>query len=163
MSVVPDVVPLADPISDFLARQRLAVIGVSHDPRDFSRGLLRELRQRGYDVVPVNPHLAGADVDGTRVVARVQDVTPPIEAALVMTPPAVTEQVVRDCAQAGVTSVWLHRGAGRGAVSPEAVRFCREHGMSVVAGACPYMYLPRAALFHRVHGFVHRFFARQAA
>jgi hypothetical protein len=71
--------------------------------------------------------------------------------------------VVRDCAQAGVASVWLHRGAGRGAVSPEAVRFCREHGMSVVAGACPYMHLPRTAFVHRVHGFFHRLFAGRAA
>lgn len=153
----------ADPIAVFLAHKRLALIGVSRDPRDFSRGLFRELRRRGYDVVPVNPSLDWAEIDGVRGAARVQDVTPPVAAALVMTPPPITEEVVRDCARAGVVSVWLHRGAGRGAVSPEAVRICREHGMSVVAGACPYMYLPRTAFIHRVHGFFHKLFPGQAA
>ena len=44
-------------IRDFLAQKRIAVVGVSHDPKDFSRGLLRTLRERGYDAVAVNPTL----------------------------------------------------------------------------------------------------------
>lgn len=153
----------SDPIRAFLTCKRLALVGVSHDPRDFSRGLFRELLGRGYDVLPVNPRLAGVEVDGVRAAAHVQEALPAVEAALLMTPPDVSERVVRDCAQAGVAHVWLHRGAGRGAVSLDAVRFCREHGISVVAGACPYMYLPHAALVHRVHGFFQRLFAGQAA
>ena len=42
-------------IQDFLAQTRIAVIGVSHDPREISRALFKELRTRGYDTVPVNP------------------------------------------------------------------------------------------------------------
>ena len=59
--------------------------------------------RRGYDVVPVHPTLKQAE--GRTCFARVQDVSPPVEAALLMTPPAVTEQVVRDCAEAGVKSL----------------------------------------------------------
>ena len=44
-------------IQDFLAQKRIAVVGVSHDPKDFSRSLLRTLRERGYDAVAVNPEL----------------------------------------------------------------------------------------------------------
>jgi len=42
-------------ISDFLNLRRIALIGVSRDPKDFSRVLLRELCERGYDMVLVNP------------------------------------------------------------------------------------------------------------
>ncbi len=45
----------------------------------------------------------------------------------------------------------------------ETVGFCRARGIEVIDGACPYMFLPRAALFHRVHGFLHRLFSRRAA
>ena len=48
-------------IQDFLAQKRIAVVGVSHDPKDFSRGLLRTLRERGYDAVAVNPALESVD------------------------------------------------------------------------------------------------------
>jgi hypothetical protein len=68
--------------------------------------------------------------------------------------------VVRDCAATGVVRVWMHRGAGRGAVSPAAVAFCREHRIAVVEGACPFMFLPGTALVHRAHGFLARLVGR---
>jgi len=75
-----------------------------------------------------------------------------------MTPPAATDAVVRECAEVGLRRVWMHRGAGRGAVSPAAVAFCREQGIEVVDGACPFMFLPGTGFGHRVH----RFFLRLA-
>jgi predicted CoA-binding protein len=142
-------------IEEFLAAKRIAVVGVSREPGDLSRLLVRALRDRRYEVVPVNP--LSREVDGLPCAARVQDIRPPVEAALLMTPPAVTEQVVRDCAEAGIRRVWMHRGGGAGAVSPEAVEFCRRNDMQVVAGECPFMFLPGAGWIHRVHRFFRRF------
>ncbi len=140
----------AEILNDFLAQKRLAVVGVSRNAQEFSNTLFRELKGRGYDLVPVNPN--ASEVEGQRCFARVQDVTPPVDGALLMTTPAATEQVVRDCADAGVTRVWMYRGAGAGAVSQSSVDFCREKGIRVVEGACPYMFLPGAGLGHRLHG-----------
>ena len=140
--------------NEFLAERRLAVVGVSRDPKDFSRGLFRELLRRGYDVVPVNP--AGGEIEGRPCAAGVQDVAPPVAGVLVMTRSEVSEQVVRDCAEAGVAKVWLHRGIGPGAVSRAAVDFCRLHGIAVVEGECPYMFLPVSGFVHRAHGFIRR-------
>jgi hypothetical protein len=78
-----------------------------------------------------------------------------------MTPPRVTETVVRDCATAGVRHVWMHQGGGVGAVSAEAVTFCQEHSIGVVAGWCPDMFLPQASWFHRLHGWPRRAFRRR--
>jgi len=136
---------------DFLAQKRLALVGLSRDPKGFSRYLYDEFRRRGYDMVPVNPNLT--EVDGARCFARLQDVQPPVEGALVMTAADQSESVVHDCAEAGINRVWLHRATGAGAVSPAAVDFCRQRGMRLVAGYCPYMFLPQASFFHRLHGF----------
>jgi uncharacterized protein len=155
----PDMTTQAVVANDFLAQRRIALVGISRDPRDLSRSLFRELRTRGYDVVPVNPLLES--VDGVACVRRLQDVRPPVDGALLMTPPAATEHVVRDCAEAGVSRVWMHRGAGRGAVSVVAVSYCRDHGIAVVEGACPFMFLPQAGFVHRTHGFFARLFGRQ--
>jgi predicted CoA-binding protein len=152
---------MEDLIRRFLAQGRFALVGLSRNPDDFSGRLFRELAGRGYDVVPVNPHLDF--VDDRRCYARVQEIWPPVRAALLMTPPALTDLVVRDCAEAGVELVWMHRGIGIGAVSPEAAAFCRAHGIQVIAGACPYMYLPHSAAVHRIHGLVRRLFTRPAA
>jgi predicted CoA-binding protein len=144
----------------FLAERRFALVGVSRDPKDFSRGLLRELLRRGYDVVPVSPHLPR--IDDRTCFASVQDIQPPVTAALLLTPPSATAVVAGDCITAGVRMVWMHRGAGVGAVSREAASLCRDHGVEVVEGACPYMYLPRAGAVHRLHGFFHRMFSPAA-
>ena len=55
-------------IQDFLGRKRLALVGVSRDPKDFTRALFGELSRREYDVVPVNPEVIEVDVprDGRR-------------------------------------------------------------------------------------------------
>ncbi len=138
-------------VDGFLKHKRLAMVGVSRDPKDFSRGLFRDLRRRGYDMVAVNPQLA--ELEGEKCFARVRDITPPVDGALLMTPPRVTEDIVQECAAVGIRRVWMHRGGGTGAVSEQAIEFCRQKGMRVVAGHCPYMFLPGTAFFHRVHGF----------
>jgi acyl-CoA synthetase (NDP forming) len=111
--------------------------------------------------VPVHP--AAAEIDGVPAYRRVQDVPGGIDAAFLMTPPAATDQVVQDCAAAGVHTVWMHRGAGQGSVSQSAVDLCRQHGIAVVPGACPYMFLPDANLFHRLHRLILTMFGRKAA
>lgn len=147
-------VDMAERARAFLARGRIALVGVSRNQRGFSRQVLRELLRRGYDVVPVNPLLT--QVEGRTCHARVQDIPSPVAGALIMTPPGQTEQVVRDCIQCGIRSVWMHRGAGVGAASPEAIALCRAQGIEVVAGLCPFMALPGAPWPHRLHGFFRR-------
>lgn len=139
-------------IDDFLAQRRIAMVGVSRSPHDFSRSLFRELCAKGYDVVPVNP--SAQDIEGKQSFARVQDIVPQVDAALIITAPGQTEQVVRDCAEAGVRRVWVHRGGGQGSVDAKAVAFCNKNGIRLVEGHCPFMFLPETSFFHRVHGFV---------
>jgi uncharacterized protein len=137
-------------IEDFLAQKRIAMVGISRDPASFSASLYKELRRRGYDVVPVNPHMQ--EVEGRRCFARVQDIQPPVDAALLMTCSEATETVVHDCDEANIRRVWMYRAVGEGAVNEKAVEFCRDRGIQVVPGQCPLMFLPKAGGIHLVHG-----------
>lgn len=139
-------------VERFLNAKRIAVVGVSREPRDFSRVLLRELASRGYDAVPVNPAAEGP-VEGRTCYPRVSAIVEPVDAALIMTPAAHSREVVDDCAAAGVTLVWLHRGAGQGAVSEDAVAAITRHQMTAVIGQCPFMFLPKSGAIHAVHRF----------
>jgi predicted CoA-binding protein len=146
--------PSLDAATRFLAVKRLAIVGLSRDPKDFTRTISRELVKRGYQIVPVNPGAAGTVIEGATAVARLQQVQPPVEAALLLTSPAQTDVVLRDCVEAGVRQVWLHRGGGPGAASPGALAFCAAHGLGVVHDLCPFMALPGAGLGHRLHGWL---------
>jgi predicted CoA-binding protein len=138
-------------IDQFLAHKRLAMVGLSRNPKDFSAALYRELTKRGYEVVPVNP--LATEVQGQRCFAHVSEIEPRVEAALLMTSPDVTDSVLEDCAQVGVAWLWMYGVGKHGAATENAVQFCRQHGIHFVAGECPFMFLPGNG-FHRVHGWV---------
>ncbi|HVO63323.1 MAG TPA: CoA-binding protein [Terriglobales bacterium] len=141
-----------DEVRDFLGAKRIALVGLSRNPKHFSRTLFRDMCKRGYDMVPVNP--AASELETERCFPRVQDIDPPVDAVLVMTPASETGMIVRDCAEAGVRRMWMYRAGGQGAVSPAAVDFCHKEGIHLVEGLCPYMFFPHTPFFHRIHGFM---------
>ncbi len=141
-------------IEEFLAHKRLAVIGVSRDSQDFGNRLFREFRARGYDAIPVNPNTQV--LEGEQCFARVQDIQPTPEAALVLTSQLTSEQVVKDCAEAGIQEIWLYGLGGPKSVNAQAIEWAQTHGIKIIPGFCPYMFLPNGAFYHRMHGFVAR-------
>ncbi|MHB8872206.1 MAG: CoA-binding protein [Myxococcaceae bacterium] len=139
---------------EFLGAKSIAVVGVSRNPKHFTRYVFGELAKRGYDVVPVNAE--AGEIDGRPAFKRVQDVSPAAEAALLYTRPERTEAAVRDCLEAKVRRIWMPKGAGPGSASEAAVALCEANGIAPVQNLCPFMALPRAGWFHRVHGFFRR-------
>lgn len=153
--------PSREIIDRFLAQPHVAVVGVSRDPKDFSRSVYRHLREGGRTLYPVNPAAAGQIIEGDTCVASLREITGPVDGVLVMVPAAKADGVVAEAVEAGVRRVWLHRGGGQGAVSPEAVERCRAAGVEVVDGACPFMFDAPVKGVHRFHRFFakHRFAA----
>ena len=139
-------------IDGFMAQKRLAIVGVSRNPKDISRMLFREFLKRGYDVIPVNPN--ATEVEGRKCFARVGDINPGVGGALLMTLPAQSAPLVRDAIEAGISRVWLYRAAGKGAIHQDAVALCREKGIDLIEGYCPFMFFPKTQFFHRVHGLI---------
>lgn len=128
-------------VTDFLAQKRIAVMGVSRDHSRHPVGNLiyRRLKDSGHDVFAVNPHMES--FEGQPCFPDLKSIPGGVEGAVIITRPEATEQIVRDCSEAGVRRVWMHQGMGGGSsVSPEAVEYCRQHDIGVIAGACPMMY-----------------------
>lgn len=138
-------------IDAFLALKRIAVVGVSRNPKETSTTLWQELRQRRYEAIPVNP--AATEIDGQPCFPSVRDIDPPVNGALIMTTPAAAERVLEDCAAAGIRQVWLYGGLGGGATSADTVALAERLGLDAVAGLCPYMFLPGTQGIHNVHAF----------
>jgi predicted CoA-binding protein len=142
-------------IDAFLGSKRLAVAGVSRNEREYSRAVFRELVKRGYDVVPLNP--AATEIDGVRCFANVTDVSPIVDAVLVLLPAEAAAEVVGDCARAGIRRVWLRNDA------PEAYEVSKLSDIDLISGYCPLMFLPNGAFFHQCHAFGLRLVGRYPA
>ncbi len=136
-------------IEDFLKQRRIAIVGAARGEREFSRKLLREFVSRGYEVAPVNPN---ADtIDELTCFARVRDIQPPVDAALIMLPRGSVMETLAECRQAGITRVWFYGINGPGDVSPAALEYCETHGIEAIPGYCPFMFFEKAGFIHRIH------------
>lgn len=137
-------------IERFLSAKRIAVIGPSRKRTEYSRMLFRELLREGYDAIAV--HAVADEIEGRKCFRNVRDIHPPPERALILLPVEKTEQAVIDCADAGVKDVWLHRHVAGGVSDTRAIFRAEERGLNLITGYCMFMFLPRAPLFHKMHG-----------
>lgn len=136
-------------VADFLAQKRIAVAGVSRNNSHHPAGNLiyRRLKKTGHEVVPVNPSMDR--FEGERCYPDLKSIPGGVDGVVIITRPDTTELIVRDCSVAGVRRVWMHQSLATGSsVSPEAVEYCRQHDITVIAGACPMMYGPGVDFGH---------------
>jgi len=122
----------------------IALVGASANPARASHGVLEFLIGKGHRLFPVNPGLAGQDLCGVRVYARLADVPEPIdmvdvfrnseaaagvvEEALALTPPPKT--------------IWMQLGVGHA----QAAERARARGVIVIQNRCPKIEYARLSL-----------------
>ena len=138
---------MQEAVETFLAQRRIAVAGVSRSKNEAANVIYRKLRASGYEVFPVNPN--AETVEGDECYPDLKSIPGGVDGAVIATHPAVTEEVVRECAELDVPRVWMHRSFGQGSVSEDAVDYCRERGIEVIAGGCPMMYCGRVDFAHK--------------
>ena len=135
-------------IDDFLRQRTLAIVGVSRTGKKFGNVLYRDLKSKGYRLIPVHP--AAESLEGDRCTPDLQHLPEPVDGIILVVPPAQSELLVREAHAAGIRRVWLQQGAE----SDQSVQFCRDHRMSVIAGECVLMFAEPAGWAHRAHRWV---------
>jgi uncharacterized protein len=140
---------MKDAAAAFLANKRVAVTGVSRTPKTHgSNTIYKRLRERGYDVFPVNPN--AEQVEGDRAYQNLKSIPGGVDAVVIATRPEYAESTMRECAQLGIKHVWMHWGAGGTSVSSAATAYGRQKGIAVIDGGCPLMFGPTADFGHKV-------------
>ena len=115
----------------FLDGKLFAVAGASNDREKYGNLVLRKLAASGREVMPINPK--GGTIEGLEAYASVADLPRVPESLSVVTPPSVTEQVIKQAIAAGVNNIWMQPGAVHEGASAEA----RAAGINVIDdGAC---------------------------
>jgi uncharacterized protein len=135
--------------SAFLAKKRVAVTGVSRTPKTHgSNNVYKRLRERGYDVFAVNPN--AREVEGDESYPDLKSIPGGVEAVVIGTRPEIADDTMRECAELGISHVWMHRGPGAGSVSATATEYGRQQGITVIDGGCPCMFGPTADFGHKL-------------
>ena len=129
-------------IRDLLTSTRtIAVFGYSPRPDRPSNSVSRTLRAHGYRVIPVNPALRGAVVDGERSYDRLVDIPKGTDVGFVdvFRRGEYLDAVVDDAIAAGLKAMWFQLDLGNVAAAQRA----DEAGMRVVWDRCTAIELGR--------------------
>jgi predicted CoA-binding protein len=120
---------VTDPrIDEFLASGPFAVVGASRDRAKYGNKVLRAYLRADQPVYCVHPR--EREIEGQTCYPSLQALPETPHGVSIITPPAVTEQVVRDAHAKGAQWVWMQPGAE----SPEAIATAEALGLNVIAG-----------------------------
>jgi predicted CoA-binding protein len=122
-------------ISDLLSGERtIAVVGFSTDPTRPSNSVSRYLRGKGFRIIPVNPRLRGAVIDGERSYDHLVDIPAGtrIDLADIFRRGEFLDDVVADAIAAKVPAIWFQLDLGNIAAAQRA----EAAGMRVVWDRC---------------------------
>jgi predicted CoA-binding protein len=141
-------------IKDFVASKRVAVVGVSRHAKKFGSTIYKELKERGYQVVAVNP--AVQEIMGDPCYPNLTAIQGQVDGAVICISPRAVAPILQEAAAIGLKNVWLQWGAD----APETVKLGRELGLNLVSGKCILMYAEPVRSFHGVHRFFVKLFGK---
>ncbi len=132
----------------------MVLVGMSRDPKKFSRAAYKELISKGFEVYPMSPNLD--EVDGARCYRDYSELPKGITHALMLTPKDKTADSLESAVNYGVTHAWLQQGAE----TPEALEVARKHNLSVVSKACILMHASQVKGVHNFHRLIMKLFGQ---
>jgi predicted CoA-binding protein len=126
--------------------RRIALVGASAKPWRPSHEVMRFLLDRGYDVTPVNPVLAGQTIHGQTVVASLAEAAP-LEMVDVFRASIHVGDLVGRAILLGAKTIWLQLGV----IDQDAAAKARAAGLTVVMDRCPVIEDRRIGPFGPTH------------
>ena len=124
---------MSDLIGDILAStRRIAVVGASARPERAGNYVFRFLAERGYEVVGVNPGLAGQELHGRPVVATLAEAGP-LDMVDIFRASDQAGAVIDEAVRLRARTIWTQLGVVDAAAGARA----EAAGLRVVMDRCP--------------------------
>lgn len=111
----------------------IAMIGASADKTKFSYGVLRQLNEIGYEILPVNPNPSVTEIRGLRVWRSIEEIDRPIDMVDVFRPKEELYGIAEQAIAAGASVLWGQIGV----YDDDAAALAEAAGLQVVMDRCP--------------------------
>ncbi|MFL2757822.1 MAG: CoA-binding protein [Paracoccaceae bacterium] len=111
----------------------IAMVGASGDKTKFSYGVLRQLSEIGYDILPINPNPKITEIRGLRVYRSLQDIDKKIDMVEVFRPANELYGIAEQAIEVGAKVLWGQIGV----YDDKAAKLAEAAGLKVVMNRCP--------------------------
>jgi predicted CoA-binding protein len=140
-------------INEFLSSQPIAMVGVSRNPKKFGYTAFKELKEKGMNIIPVNPE--ADEILGEKSYKDVSKLPSDVKAIIIMTKKEKTAEVVKEAKEKGINQIWIQQMAE----TPEALDLLKDSGINYISKECILMhYKPHS--IHKFHRAINKFFGK---
>ena len=140
-------------IEDFIAAEPVAMAGVSRNPKKFGHAAFKDLKEKGLNIIPVNP--AAAEILGVKAYPNIGALPPEVKSVIIMTKKDQTSGIVKEAKARGIKHIWIQQMAD----SKEALKELEGSDINYITGECILMhYKPNS--IHKFHKSLKKFFGR---
>ena len=111
----------------------IAMVGSSADRTKFSYGVLRQLSEIGYDILPVNPNPKVTEIRGLKVYRSLAGIEKPVDMVDVFRPKEEFYGLAEQAIAIGAKVLWGQIGV----YDDAAAKLAEDAGLKVVMNRCP--------------------------
>jgi predicted CoA-binding protein len=141
-------------IDSFLSIHKVAIAGVSRDPKKFGFLVFKQLKEKGYEVYPINP---GTDnINGTPCFRSVSSLPLNVHSLIIVTPKNQTRDIVAEAITKGIDNIWIQQMSD----TPEAIDLTKNHPVNLITKECILMHLDPVTGIHKLHRSILKFFGK---
>jgi len=139
-------------IETFLSSKKIAIAGVSRDPKKFGHTIFKEFKEKGFEVYPVNPN--AENINGTPCFHSVSSLPLEVRNLFIVTPKSQTLQLVKEAIEKGIDNIWIQQMSE----TKEALEYLSGKQVNVVSKECIMMWLEPVTSVHKFHKAIRKFF-----
>ena len=111
----------------------IALVGASGDKTKFSYGVLRQLSEIGYDILPINPNPKITEIRGLRVYRSLKEIDKQIDMVEVFRPKNELYGIAEQAIEVGAKVLWGQIGV----YDDKAAELAEAAGLKVIMNRCP--------------------------
>lgn len=111
----------------------IALVGASDKPHRASYQVMQFLLEQGYEVIPVNPKLAGQSLLQQHCHAQLADIQRPVDMVDIFRSSDAALAITRQAIAIKAKVVWMQLGV----INNEAAQIARAAGLQLVMNRCP--------------------------
>jgi len=111
----------------------IAMVGASADKTKFSYGVLRQLNEIGYDILPVNPNPKVKEIRGLKVYNSLEEIEKPVDMVDVFRPKEELYSIAEKSIAIKAKVLWGQIGV----YDDAAAKLAEAAGLQVVMNRCP--------------------------
>ncbi|MFC2137589.1 CoA-binding protein [Bacteroidota bacterium] len=141
-------------INDFLTPKKMAIAGVSRNPKKFGYQVYQELLKKDFQILPINPKADKiGDAQCYKDVTSLPDGT---ENLYIVTPKSNTTDIVKQAIDKKIKRIWVQQMSD----NPEAIQLAQNSDIELIYKKCILMFAEPVNGPHKFHRFFAKIFGR---